>query len=82
MLDISFQINGRNVTTGSFQDVFEKAVFEEIESSIKTSVGSLRCSTHHQSPKLKVKGKDLSNLSINVEGCCEELIEKTLARLS
>ena len=82
MVDISFQINGRNVTARNFNDEFEKAIFEGIKDSIEKSVRSVRCSTHHQRPKLKVKGKDLNSLSVKVEGCCDELVQTTLKALS
>ena len=81
MIDISFKINGRSVTAKSFQDEFERAIFESIKDSLTSSVRSVRCSTHNQRPKLKVTGRDLNSLNVNVEGCCDELVQAAAAKL-
>ena len=81
MLDVSFQINGKKTNASSFKNELEKAVYEEIKESIEESVRLVHCSIHHEYPKLIVKGKDLNSLSVNVEGCCDTLIEATLAKL-
>ncbi len=81
MLDISFQINGKSTNASSFQNELESAVYEEIKESIKQSVRLVHCSVHHEYPKIIVKGKDLNSLSIEVNGCCDTLIESTLAKL-
>ena len=80
MLDISFEINGRKVNPNNVKDVLESAILSQVAESIKKSVGNLRCAEHGQSPKIKVKGRNLDNLSFNISGCCEDLIEKVRAK--
>jgi hypothetical protein len=81
MFNVSFEINGRKVNPGSIANVLEAAVLEELAASIKKSVGSLRCSEHNQSPSVLIKGKSLKDLSIQVSGCCEDLVEEAKSRL-
>lgn len=76
MIEINFKINGRKVNPKNMKDVFEAAALDSIDQSIKKSVGNIRCSEHGQSPKIQVIGRSIDNLSFNVSGCCESLIEK------
>ena len=81
MFDISFEINGKKVNPNNMADALESAVISDIADSIKKSVGNIKCSEHGKSPKVKVKGRNLDNLSIEVNGCCDALIEKVSAKL-
>jgi hypothetical protein len=81
MIDISFEINGRKVNPNSVADAFERAVLEGVTASIKDSVGSLRCSMHGSSPRITCKGRNLNELSFEVSGCCEQLMDAVRTRL-
>lgn len=80
MLDISFEINGRKVNPNNVKDVLESAILSQVAESIKKSVGNLRCTEHGQAPRIKVKGCNLDNLSFDISGCCNDLIEKVRAK--
>lgn len=80
MLDLSFEINGRKVNPNKIENALETAVLNKVTESIKKTVGSIRCSEHHQAPKIKVKGKNLNDLSFNVSGCCEGLIAEVKSK--
>jgi hypothetical protein len=82
MIDIKFQIGGRSVNPRNMKGALEKAVLESVQNSIKKSVGSVRCPDHGESPKIVVKGRNLDNLSFEVSGCCEALIEQVKKRLN
>lgn len=81
MLDISFEINGRRVNPNNVGDTLEKAILQSVSESIKKSVGSLRCPEHGSSPKIVVKGRNLDNLSFEVSGCCQKLMDSVKTRL-
>lgn len=76
MFDISFEVNGKKVNPNNMGDAIEAAVLSSVSDSIKESVGSIRCPEHGESPKIKVIGSDLDNLSLEVSGCCETLVEQ------
>lgn len=81
MIDISFEINGRKVSPGSMGNALESAVLKSVQESITKSVGSARCPEHGQTPKVKVKGRNLDSLSFEVSGCCDQLIETVKKKL-
>lgn len=81
MIDITYEINGRKVNPRNLGNALEKAMLEEITSSIKKSVGNIRCKEHGSRPKVKVKGRSLDNLNIQVEGCCDDLIKQVERKL-
>ncbi len=82
MLDISFEINGRKVRPNNIGDALEAAALTQVSDSIKRSVGAIRCREHHKAPKIVVKGRNLDNLSFEVSGCCDTLIEQVKKKLS
>lgn len=81
MIDISFEINGRKVSPNSASDAFEKAVLAGITSSIRSSVGTIRCAAHGSSPKVTCKGPNLDSLLFEVSGCCQEVMNTVRERL-
>ena len=64
MMDISFELNGRKVSPRNMGDALESAMLQSIQESITKSVGTARCPTHGQRPKIKVKGRKLDSLSL------------------
>ncbi|WP_320033791.1 hypothetical protein [Halarcobacter sp.] len=82
MIGISFEINGKKVNPNNIGDALENAMLQQIGESIKKSIGSLRCNEHNQTPKVLVKGKSLDKLSIEVSGCCDDIIKKATDKLN
>lgn len=80
MFNISFEINGRKTDPRNIANVLEAAVLKQMESSIRNSVGSLRCRAHGQTPRILVKGNGLKNLSFEVSGCCEALVTEVKSK--
>lgn len=81
MANITFEINGKKVNPNNTKDALEAAMLEGIAASLKKSVGSLRCSEHHQAPRIVGKGKSINSLNFEVAGCCEDLMNKVQAKL-
>lgn len=82
MIDVSFKINGKSVNPNNMAGALESAILSEVGESVKSSLGSVRCSVHHQSPKVTIQGKSFDNLSFEISGCCDELIQKATSQLS
>jgi hypothetical protein len=80
MIDISFEINGRKVNPNQMPNVLEKAIVQELQDTLKREIGSIRDPKTGQQPRLKVKGNNLNNLSIEVEGT-PDVIEAVNNRL-
>jgi len=82
MIEISYEINGRKVNPRNMKDALESAVLESVADSVKKDIGSLICSEHGKAPKIKIKGRNLDNLSFEISGCCDNLIKKVEAQLN
>lgn len=81
MIEVSFEINGRRVSPNSVGDALEAVVLQNLQKHVIETVGTVRCNTHGQSPKITVKGKDLEHLSFEVTGCCDSVIEQVKSKL-
>lgn len=81
MIDISYDIGGRKINPNNVKDALESAFFAAVADGIKKKIRSTRCLEHNGSPKIKVKGRSLNDLSMEVSGCCSSLIEKVKKEL-
>lgn len=82
MIDISFEINGRKVRPNQMRNALEKAILQDISSSISQSLRSVRCTVHGERPKVRCKGRKLDKLTFEISGCCENLVERATKKLS
>ena len=82
MIDVSFEIGGRKVRPNQMADALEEAVLANLSESISKSLRSVHCAEHGERPKVKCKGRKLDNLTFEISGCCENLIEQAKNRLS
>jgi len=82
MIDVSFKINGRKVQPNQVGGFLTNAVLANVTEQIKKNVGSVRCPDHGKSAKIICKGKSLDNLSFEISGCCETLINTVKRKLT
>lgn len=80
MFDISFEINGRKIHPNQVRNALEKAVYQQVRDDLVRKVGSIRDPKTGQRPKIKVKGRSLDNLSIEVSGP-ESMVEEVKRKL-
>jgi len=73
MIDIKFEIGGKKVIPNSIGEALENAFLKEVTVRINKSLNPMHSPEHNQRPKVKVKGRDINNLSFEVEGCCHSL---------
>jgi len=81
MFELRFELNGKRVDPKNVGDALESAVLDHIRETITKQVGSVRCPEHHSAAKIIAKGNNLSNLSFNISGCCQKLIDAVQAKL-
>ena len=82
MIDISFEINGKKVNADRVGNALEAEALKNISGQIKDKLRGIKCPEHGKAPKLIVKGRNLDNLSFEVAGCCDALIERVKEKLS
>lgn len=81
MVDIEFRIGGRKIHPDKIGDELEKAVLLRFRDDIKKKIQGIRDSKTGERPKIIVKGRSSSDLSIEISGS-ESLIEEVKRRLS
>lgn len=80
MIDISFEINGRKVSSERIASEMEKAMFESIKKDLTEKLRRVRDPISGERPKVTVRGRSIDNLEIEVEGS-EKVIELAAQRL-
>lgn len=81
MINIKFEINGRQVDPRNIGDALQGAMLSTISQGLQKKVGSVRCLVHGQSPKLLGKGRSLDKLNFEVSGCCDKLMKDVKTKL-
>lgn len=81
MIDITYEVGGRKVSPNQFGNELEKAILTEIADNVKKALGSVTCPDHGKSPNVTIKGRDINNLSWEVSGCCQKVIDLATKKL-
>ncbi len=81
MIDIRFEVNGREVSLDRFASEMEKAVYGQVRDNIRERLEGVRCPEHGERPTVIVMGSSLDNLEFDVDGCCEELVNRVVGQL-
>jgi hypothetical protein len=68
MINFTFSINGRNVDPKNMQDALMAALLESVRAEITDRVGAIRDPDTGEFPTVVVRGDNVDNLSIQVEG--------------
>lgn len=64
-----------------FTDEVTKAAFKNTVEQWRQKLSMVRCPTHDQHPTLRVTGQSQAKLNLEIEGCCQELLDAANARL-
>ena len=78
----AFEIDGEEINPGEVTDVEIKNRIEKIVESVSGKVGGLRCPHHDEPPRFVCFGPNFDDLSIEVHGCCDELVNIVKGGLS
>ncbi len=81
-IPFAFQINGKNIDPTSLDDKRASETLNQIVESVIDRTGELICQTHGEPPRFVFVGPDIDNLTMEVSGCCEELINEVKLRLN
>lgn len=73
---VTFEINGRKVRPGQIANALEKELVKEIGEDILKKLRGVRCGEHGVAPKVLVKGQSLSALNLEIDTCCDQLMER------
>jgi hypothetical protein len=82
VLQIEFVLRGEKVEIAELANKAERAVLEEVARSLESRAGSLRCAEHDAGPRITVSGAKIDDLDFDLSGCCQALIDRTVAALT
>ena len=80
MIEVSFEIGGRKVRPNQIKDALERAMFEQVRDHVVEMLRGVRDPETGSRPKLRVIGRSLDDLKIEVEGS-PKLVEEVTRRL-
>lgn len=61
---------------------FEKQIVKATAEAVAKKLRSVRCPDHGQAPTVTFKAKSVKDLSWEIKGCCEKVIELATKKLS
>lgn len=76
MLEIKYEVNGKPVSLENLQDALMAAVLVSVKNHVIETIGSATCPEHGGSPNITIVGNSLEDVSFNVSGCCQGLIDE------
>jgi len=71
----AFEINGEQINPGEIKDSEITLKIEAIVESVAGKVGGISCPDHMEAPRFICSGPDFDNLSLEVLGCCDKLVD-------
>jgi hypothetical protein len=81
MTEIKFELNGKRVELRNLGSALRAEMQKSVERQVQEAARSCRCPVHGQVAKVKPKGGLAGSMSFEVEGCCDEAIERVKRRL-
>ena len=78
----AFEINGEEINPAEVTDAEIKTKIEKIVESVSGKVGGLRCPHHDEGPRFVCFGPNFDDLSMEVHGCCDALVDIVKGGLS
>ena len=81
MAQVKFVIGGQPVDPRRVEDRVQRAVLQQVEHSIRVRLTGVRCATHDAEPVITAIGTAVDALDFDLSGCCQELMDRTVAAL-
>ncbi|MCW8829329.1 MAG: hypothetical protein OQK94_09785 [Gammaproteobacteria bacterium] len=80
-IHFAFLIGGEEINPETAEDPVQVDIMEQIMNNITVRMEGLVCPEHQQAPRFLCSGDSFDDLSIEVHGCCEQLVELTRQRM-
>ena len=78
----AFEVNGEPIDPTKIKDTKIAKQLESIVESVVDKVGDLQCPEHSEAPRFICSGPDFDDLTLEVQGCCDKLVDIVKAVLS
>lgn len=81
-IPFAFEIGGKAINPSEVTDPHDAAVLQEVVDAVVNRVEEMRCPLHKEPPRFICRGDTVDNLSLEVLGCCDALVDMVKARLA
>ena len=78
----ALEIGGEQINPGEIKDPEVAKKIEAIVESVAGKVGGIKCPDHMEPPRFICSGPSFDDLSLEVEGCCDKLVDIVKGGLS
>jgi hypothetical protein len=78
----AFEIGGKVVDPSKIENPEEGKIVKSIMESVSDRIEDLHCQEHDEGPHFVCTGTCFEDLTLEVMGCCETLVEQATKRLS
>jgi hypothetical protein len=80
-IHFAFVINGKELDPANPENPEQQDTMERVMESISARMEGLTCPEHNETPRFLCSGDSMDDLSIQIHGCCNELIEQATKRM-
>ena len=77
----AFVINGVEVDPANPESPEQQDMMERVMESISKRMEGVTCPEHNETPRFLCTGDRIDDLSIQIHGCCEQLVEQASERM-
>lgn len=81
-IPFAFEIGGKPINPADITDPHEVAVLKNVVNSIIDRIEDMQCPLHKQPPRFVCRGDSVDDLSLEVLGCCDSLVDMVKERLA
>jgi len=80
-IPFAFEIGGKPLNPADVKDPEQSAQLQQIVDSIVDRVEDMKCPVHNEHPRFLCHGDSIEELSLEVYGCCDGLVDMVRNRL-
>lgn len=81
-IPFAFEIAGKPINPADVTDPHDAAVLQNVVDAVVGRIEEMRCPLHKQPPRFVCRGESVDDLSLEVLGCCDALVDMVKERLA
>jgi hypothetical protein len=81
-IHFAFLINGKEINPASAESPEQQDMMERVMETISARMEGVTCPDHNEAPRFLCSGESIDDLSIQIHGCCEKLVDMAERRMT
>lgn len=82
MVKIHYEVDGKRVEPENLADAMMEQILNGIAEEVKKELGSTYCEEHEEYPTVIIKGIEDDNITLSIETCCQDLLDRAQEKIS